>query len=131
MFFFSGSSDITNCNYGLLIKISCVIMYCTLLYQDRLTEHFPAYMVLNFYKVIKNWNTKSELSLSNKTKCKSCLVLYYKLLSLGSFWCPKTVYWTFFLDLLGPPISSGPLLYAFSIQNFENLLQKLHLVAAT
>ena len=60
--------------------------------EDMLTEDFPAYMVLNFYKVIKNWNTKSELSLSNKTKCKSCLVLYYKLLSLGSFWCPKTVY---------------------------------------
>ena len=38
---------------GLLIGISFVTMYCALLYKDRLTEHFPAYMVLNFQKVIK------------------------------------------------------------------------------
>ena len=38
---------------GLLIRISFVTMYCALLYKDRLTEHFPAYMVLNFQKVIK------------------------------------------------------------------------------
>ena len=38
---------------GLLIRISFVTMYCALLYKDRLTEFFPAYMVLNFQKVIK------------------------------------------------------------------------------
>ena len=42
-----------------------------------------------------------------------------------TYGCPKTEYWTFFLDLLSPPIASGPLLYVFSIQNFENLLQKM------
>ena len=52
------------------------------LYKDRLTEHFPAYIL---EKSSKDWNTKSEISLSNKTNCNSCLVLYYKMLGLGSF----------------------------------------------
>ena len=85
MFILPCSSDINNFNYGLLNKISWVIMYCALLYQDRLTEHFPTYMVLNFQNPSKDQNTKSELSLSNKAKCKQCLVLYSKLLGFRLF----------------------------------------------
>ena len=43
---------------------------------------------------------------------------------LGGFECRRCVVLDLSLDLMGPPVASGPLLHAFSIQNFENLFQK-------
>ena len=56
--------------------------------------------------------------------CKPCLLLYSNLISLGTFFTLKLSFGPSF-GPFGSPYSFGLLIYAFSIQNFENLLQKM------